>query len=170
MAPILTNKNIDIEEIIKLRKLSWAYVYGEQWNTMDWTDNLDHFSKTSHWIIREYEEIIAAARLSLIDDIKQIPYYGIFRNLDYLSQEKIGFYSRLVVHPDHQGKGLSNLLDRTRMNQIEEMKIQYAVGTARNWRLKRLSKLGWEINDKVNPNDDLNWKIGDATIIVFKNV
>lgn len=157
LEPTLLTDTSRLQEIYDLRVDVWEN--SEKNNYVNrklfpngWFDDLD---KTAlHWvIINEQNKIIASARLNLFDTLDDYPYYEFIKHLYIPNKTPFGFYSRLVIHPEYQGLGLSIRLDTSRMLYCEAKKICWLQGLATDDRIKNLfEKLKFKIIGQAELN------------------
>jgi GNAT superfamily N-acetyltransferase len=157
------------DELIQLRSLCWKDQILDSCNKII-SDELDESSRTLHWGIFDDKRLIAASRLSIINNIVKLPYAEIFEEIDLNNTYEFGFYSRLVVHPEYRGLGLSKLLDEVRMEEIERLKIKTTVATARNWRLHYLEEKGWVKVLSIDNDSHDFWNLGSTNVIILNHV
>lgn len=142
-AKLLTDKD-RLQEIYDLRVDVWENSEKKEFVNRQlfpngWFDELDETA--FHWAItNEQDRIIAAARLNLFDNFETFPYFEFIRHLNLPNEMPFGFYSRLVIHPDYQGLGLSILLDKSRMLYSESIKVRWLQGLATSERINNLIK------------------------------
>lgn len=157
LEPILLTDKTRLQEIYDLRVDVWensekSKFVNRQLFPDGWFDDLDQTA--FHWVItNDQDKIIAAARLNLFDDFNQYPYNDFLKNLTIPKTTPFGFYSRLVIHPEYQGLGLSIRLDTSRMLFCEAKKIRWLQVLATNDRIKNLfEKLNFKIIGQAEVN------------------
>lgn len=115
-------------------------------------DHLDDRDQTFHWIVQDGNNIIAAARLAIIDDLKEIK--DLDEALDKYEIPKdrpFAYYSRLVVHQDYRKIGLVNILDKVRIDYLHEQKnIKFAIAWATSDRNEALTDFGFKSFGEFN--------------------
>jgi GNAT superfamily N-acetyltransferase len=132
-----------LEETFRLRGLAWQarvrdFAAPERWEDPEDADSL-------HWAILHAGKVVAAARLSLVQTLAETPnaevYTGVLPDLE----GPIGSINRLVVDPDHAGRGLSQCLDRVRLARADTAGAMHVVGrtSAGISRLNALYALGF---------------------------
>jgi hypothetical protein len=100
-----------MSEIRQLRKLCWAPLYEAGYSLDDEFDDL-----AIHWAVHLDGQIVAAARLTIHNDLTLVPDRHLFRNMaSHPFPCPIGYMSRLIIHPRMRGKGLTGVLDRIRI-------------------------------------------------------
>lgn len=71
-----------------------------------------------HWIIRKNQELIAAARLTVHQDLTCVPDVHLFSStIASAAIFPAGYISRLVVHPEERGNGIAKHLDELRIGE-----------------------------------------------------
>jgi len=116
------------------------------------SDHLDERHTTLHWIIKDGNAIIAAARLAIINNLADI------KDLDEaLDKYRIpenrpfAYYSRLVVHPDYRRAGLVQALDNVRIEYLKNHKeIKFAIAWATPDRHEALNAYGFKSFGEFN--------------------
>jgi GNAT superfamily N-acetyltransferase len=126
-------------------------------NTGDtWTDS--HDEHAHHWIIREQDEIVAAARMCIHTSFNDLPDHD---ELSAVRGHKllwpVASMNRLVVHPDYRRKGLSRLFDLARIDFAESSGAKSVVVTSHpQSRIRGLLELGFdavgEFSERVVPS------------------
>jgi predicted GNAT family N-acyltransferase len=153
---LLTDKS-RLQEIYDLRVDVWensekSEFVNRQLFPNGWFDDLD--DNAYHWVIENDEnKIVAAARLNIFDHLTEFPYHQFLKDISLPQTNPFGFYSRLVIHPEYQGLGLSIRLITSRMHFCEEKKIFWLQGLATNDRIKNLfEKLNFQIVGQAEVN------------------
>ncbi|MEP1470146.1 MAG: GNAT family N-acetyltransferase [Halieaceae bacterium] len=136
-------------------------------NKVDWQDCLDRDPSAVHWVILDGPRIVASARLNILDDKSQLPYPDVFNAID-VPCKSFAFYSRLVVDPDYRSRGYSLALDKIRLQYMIDNRINFALATARGWRLGKLRNIGFKVVAPVNSGVDPRWDLGNASIITIR--
>lgn len=163
-----TPNSQDMNEIYHLRVLSWlSSGYIKKENFPDgWSDNLDRTAKI--WAVKYNNNIIASGRVNILNDFETIKFkriFEIFEKKQIKINFPIAFFSKLVVHPDHQKKGLSKMIDQHRIEySIKRKSKSIILTTDKVWRANSLEKKGWEIIGRINPELDENWLLGNSFI------
>lgn len=165
-------KKIDIEkyfnEIVELRKLSWSTLKNKSQNILI-SDTLDKYPNTIHWGLFDGNKLIASCRISILNNINNLPYPEVFQNLSIIKNKQFVFYSRLVIHPGYRNLGLSNILDEVRIEEVKKRKIKYIIATARNIRLNKLQEKGWQFLEDVEENTYKKYNLGPTSLILYSN-
>ena len=107
-----------LTEVFELRARAWKARTSKFPSAVDsWSDAFDPGSM--HFVACSADGSAAgAARITVTDAIHHGPDFETYGQLDDDSLEKpLGFISRLVVCPNHKGKGLSHALDEARIEQ-----------------------------------------------------
>lgn len=135
-----------LEKIYRLRVSAWQARVPHFPDIAAWTDEFD--SVGLHWAIWSGDQPIAAARLTIHDRLQQVPHPEVFAPvLPPDLPGPIAVLTRLVVGPDHGGKGLSRLLDEVRIAHATQMGCQHVIGStyAGQKRLAAMQAMGFEI-------------------------
>src|SRR5262245_56852563 len=104
-----------LEKIGRLRVLAWSTVMPDAaTRTACWLDDFELAAR--HWCIFHDGEPVASARMSVHHRIEEVPdaviYEGVFATPPV---PPIASFNRLVVYPDHRGRGHSRKLDEARL-------------------------------------------------------
>ncbi len=156
---ILTDKS-RLQEIYDLRVLAWENSPGkENINSTKYPDGYsDNLEDNSIHIIAEDRDnkIIGAARLTVCQDLDELPYPGIFKAFEYLmpNERPFLFYSRLVIHPDFRKTELRKRFDDFRVKMQMELKIQFGIATVKPKRLVQILPYGFKELGKTSPELD----------------
>ncbi len=139
-----------MDEIFRLRGFAWRSRLPAFAAPAVWQDTED--STCLHWAILHGGEVVAAARLCVAQSLEQVPdaevYSGVFPALD----GPVGSINRLVVHPAHAKRGLSEWLDRERMAHADAVGVQHVVAHtfAGMPRVAALCSVGFRVAGKAN--------------------
>ncbi|MBC7862215.1 MAG: hypothetical protein IAF38_04520 [Bacteroidia bacterium] len=149
-----------LQEIFELRVIAWSDKEGSKINSHShpkgWSDSLDQSSL--HWIIEnENKDIIAAARLTELQSLNDLPYPGIFKRYftDKTLSSPFCFYSKQVIHPGYRGKRFSNVFDEVRIAYQKSKKIKDGLVLCNGFRVQQHLKNGFEIVGLAVKEDDL---------------
>jgi GNAT superfamily N-acetyltransferase len=106
-------------------------------------DNLEE--RSIHFVSQDAAgAFIGAARLSVVHSFAELPYRDVFEAYPHWPVERpFLFYSRLVIHPDHRGLGLTANFDQVRITYQITHGLPFAVATARPIRASALVRLGF---------------------------
>ena len=110
---------------------------------------IDEFDRTArHWVVFREEVPVAAARLSIHENLSEVPdaesYAGVFPQPP---EGPIASFNRLVVHPSARGAGLSKRLDFVGLDASEEIGCHSVVLSTASGpkRVKQLIGWGFEL-------------------------
>jgi hypothetical protein len=98
-----------LDEIARLRCIAWEdSPFPNSINFTKYpngfTDSLD-MDSIHFYAVNQENEIIAAARLTMLEDLSQLPYPKIFTSYPSWPMERpFLFYARLVIHPAYRKK------------------------------------------------------------------
>ena len=149
---ILGTNQAMIDGIGKLRVRAWKTEVPQAIQMVAWLDEFDQIAR--HWAFLRDGQPVAAARLSVHCSINDVPdsenYTGLFSEPP---QAPIASFNRLVVDPTVRGMGLSEQLDRLRLDVAEAMQCQCVVlsTSAGPRRVTHLVKLGFAVVGQGNP-------------------
>ena len=122
-----------------------------------------------HFTLQEGGELIGAARISYLKRLDELKYpTEVFGDVGLPDGEPFVFYSRLVVHPNHQGRGIGNQFDVVRMTHIAQSGVKWVLGTCRYRRKERFKELGFD-EIKTFPEEKLaEFGLGEGCTVIVK--
>src|SRR6185312_3881522 len=147
MTPILLTDKSKLQEIYDLRIIAYKYSTKAKYVNKEifpngWKDHLDEINKTVHWIVADSGKIIAAARLSILDNTEQTGEN--FNKFILPSERPFAYWSRLVIHPNYRYSNIMMKLDHVRKNFIQENEeIAFAICCATSERHNAILRLGF---------------------------
>ncbi len=126
---ILTDKS-RLQEIYDLRVLSWerspqGHFINKLYFPHGWRDKYDE--QACHWVIENEKAIIASARVCVLDNVEEMD--ECFSHFCLPKERPFAFFSRLVVHPAHRGKGISKLMDYARLKFVRDNDISFTLAS-----------------------------------------
>ena len=130
----------------RLRVEAWETETSRASDMKSWLDEFDRTAR--HWIVFCKGVPVAAARLSVHDNLEEVPdaesYAGGF---DEPPEGPIASLNRLVVHPSARRAGLSKRLDLVRLAAAEEIGCRSAIVSTSSGprRVKQLSAWGFAL-------------------------
>ncbi|MDE3252714.1 MAG: hypothetical protein KGO92_07890 [Bacteroidota bacterium] len=128
-------------------------------------DSLHFFS------VNQQDEIIAAARLTRLEDLTQLPYPKIFTSYPLWPVERpFLFYSRLVIHPAYRKKGLKEKLDSIRIRYQSDHSIPFSVATATAGRVEELRRYGFRKIATVSKEIDPLFPFEHGELLLLKEI
>lgn len=136
----------DPAAIYRLRVAAWRSRTDYFPDIAEWQDA--HDATACHRAIRDGEQIVAAARLTIHDRLADAPSAEIYEGvLPPDLAGPIAAMTRLVVARSHGGQGLSRLLDLARVDHARASGCRHVVGEtfAGLPRLKAVAELGFVI-------------------------
>jgi hypothetical protein len=156
----------------RLRVEAWRGERGinlQFFNRDSWVEELDEMAL--HWIISENGVAVAAARLSLHDELTHVPYAYLLSPecQKVFDEKKIASISRLVVAPDYRKHAFSSVLDQVRIEGGLTAGVDVMTGaTQLDFRQTALSKLGFNTlcelrNAPERPEWPLYFMVYDAS-------
>lgn len=148
------------DEIVELRERVWHdtdFTHGQQIFSNGFLDKNDFTA--FHWAIFGINnKIIAAARLSMHDDLLSIPDTFLIKDSTQLKELDIklpiGSLNRLVVDLNFQGKGISKILDKIRIEKAKELGCQSVCVMTYGKRGKKLLHDGFNGHALLKYSDD----------------
>ncbi len=110
-----------------------------------WLDELD--KKAKHWIVTDGAEIVAAARLSFHDGLKDVPYADMLtpEYCRHFKNKRVASLNRLVVAPQTRGQGLSGRLDQIRIETARAEGAAVIIAFPQLVRIESLRRKGFEM-------------------------
>jgi GNAT superfamily N-acetyltransferase len=108
-----------LDEVCRWRVVAWKRQATIREDMVQWgPDSFDLSGR--HWAILLDGRIVAAIRLTFHNNLSEIPAAHCFKGVVPEPQlAPIASYNRLVVHPDHRGRGLAKALDVCCINAAE---------------------------------------------------
>lgn len=144
---LLTDKS-RLQEIYDLRVTAYEsspksiYVNKEIFPN-GWFDELDKVDTSLHWIVEDNNKIIAAARLVILNNIKDTNEE--FDKFELPTERPFAYWSRLVVHPNYRKTNSMLMLDHIRKQYLlDNPKIKFALCCVTEDRSKSLLRLGFK--------------------------
>jgi len=153
-------------ELKNLRKLCWSQ-NGLSAIQPIISDSLDEKPFTRHWGVFFQEKLVAASRVSILHSELDFEFEYLLNDVNK-DNKTYAFYSRLVVHPDFQNKGISRKLDKVRLNFLEGQKLDFIFATAKKNRFESLKELGWRSIGSINNHKNSKWVLGKSEIIIYE--
>jgi len=153
MTPFILTDKSRFQEIYDLRVAAWENSDRSSSINKDnypngWYESIDETA--IHFVIEnENKEIAASARISLHNNIDELPYPLAFKKFELPTQKPFAFYSRLVVSPSSRSSFFLKKLDIARIAYLKENNIAFAIGTCKEKRLKSMLDNGFEILGKT---------------------
>lgn len=163
----------ELNYIFKLRVFVWRNsVHGHKINNENfpngWSDELDRVSY--HLAIKtELNEIIASARITIISDGKDLPYFNLFAAKTALKMP-LAFFSRLVVHPRFQNSGLSKLFDFEREKIARSNFCKMILCTTHGRRIEKLKSLGFVDLGRLKTERIKSWILTNQEYLLVKRL
>jgi hypothetical protein len=113
----------------------------------------DAFDQTAyHWGVFDGERLVAASRLSVHKDIREIPNSDLLPTNAPELAGPIGSLNRLVVHLAYRKRGLSDVLDHCRMERAMSLGCRTVVSTTHHGnRGQKLLSMGFTVLCNVTP-------------------
>lgn len=122
-----------LPEILALRHLCWQlHSKNDLRSTADNADALD-FQSTHFVSFNLSGDIIAANRVTLMNDLSELPYYPLLDRPLYPDGPFV-YFSKLVVHPSYRKQGLKEHLDKARTAFLAGQQVAYGLGFYGNHR------------------------------------
>ncbi|MFT3947934.1 MAG: GNAT family N-acetyltransferase [Agriterribacter sp.] len=133
--PTLLIDKSRIQEIYDLRVDVWEHSAKQEFVNRrlfpkGWFDELDQLGH--NFIVTDTNKIIAAARLNCFNTLKSFPFYEDIKQVGLPADLPFGYYSRLVVSENYQGKGISQKLDQAIIGHATNLKLKWIVGLSSN--------------------------------------
>ena len=142
-------------QIFALRIESWkTFIHIDPTHT-EWADEFETISR--HWALFDGETPIAAARLTVCEDLSGVPdaayYKGIFANS---LRGPIGSFNRMCVDPKYRGNNLSLLLDEVRLDAARKQGCRSLIvaTSAGPRRIAQLESIGFKFVSMGRKNTD----------------
>lgn len=104
-----------------------------------------------HWIILSQERMVAAARLCIHKDAREVPYYEEFRHLAGGIEAPIASMNALVVVPEMRRHGLTAPLTEVRIAAAREQGARSVMAIAAPNRVETLREFGFTAIGETMP-------------------
>ena len=147
-----SNSNL-LKKIGMLRIRAWSTVFPDL--PAKFTTWLDEFElRSRHWCVFHKQTLIAAARLSVHDNLSDVPDSHVYQDVfGSPPAPPIASINRLVVHPDYRGQRLSCCLDSVRITAARKAGCRCCIAyTLSNpTRVRQLLQMGFEKVADVDP-------------------
>jgi hypothetical protein len=173
MEPCLLTDKSRLQEIYDLRVAAWENSERSQSINSSvlptgWAEEID--KEAYHFVIFDQDDRIAAsARVSLHQNISELPYPSAFEIFDLPIHRPFAFYSRLVVSPDYRSSFFLKKLDLIRIQFLKQNQIPFAIATCTEKRLKSIQTLGFEILGKTSIQNPFT-SVETALILYLGNI
>lgn len=139
-----------LDQIDRLRSLAWDPLVGADAAASRFAVDR-HDADAWHFLIREHAELVAAGRLVVCDDHTRIPEEVSFGPWRHAMATPTAFGSRLVVHPDHRGRGLAERIILARLRFARRIGAVQLWSETRGMHAHTLRRLGFTM---MGPSDD----------------
>lgn len=122
----------------------------------------EHDDNACHWgVFDDDKKLIATARLSKHSSIDTLPDHHLLADISGLTiQFPVASLNRLSVDREYQGRGISDLLDRVRIEKADQIDCNSICGMTYGQRGRKLFELGFiaypilTITSKFRTNKD----------------
>ncbi|EAY26864.1 hypothetical protein M23134_04814 [Microscilla marina ATCC 23134] len=147
---IVLNQHFPLSEILNLRMCAWYTInptFKNITNPKDWGDKFDNHSIHIGVMSADkgVSKLIAATRVTILHQVEDLTYYKDCRQyLSLLPSVPFAYISRMVVHPQHRGQGLSHLLDIAEVNEAKAQGCKFVIGFAFARRVISLKNIGFK--------------------------
>ena len=145
-----------IDEIGILRAYVWSLHSAFSKSLLDNSGRfLDKWEVQSYHFaifLSDSKTIVASARLTIGENPTEVPYAQVLEDAGHKFSYPLAVISRLVVHPDHRGRGLSKLLDNVRLQCAREKGSKVIVGISFT-REDALINLGFEPHFRLSSEE-----------------
>ena len=145
LMPVRVDDVSTLLQIQELRRRAWS-ANGELPDFIARQDILkdEHDIHGLHWSILLEGQPIAAARMCIHNEVDSSPDSEALAGYEDMIFAPLATLTRLVVHPDFQGRGLSSVLDQVRITEAELNHCSSIVSvTETQPRIDKLRRLGF---------------------------
>jgi len=107
-----------------------------------WFDNLDNWESTRHWVVTDNDKIIAAARITVLNVVKDTG--EDFDKFELPGERPFAYWSRLVVHPEYRKTSAMLKIDHARKRfMLDNPQVKFALCCVTPDRSKSLLRIGF---------------------------
>lgn len=147
-----------IHEIGRLRVEAWKETPGvnpELFSGEEWLDEKDPVS--FHWGMFDNGKLIAASRLSIVDEIEKLPWLDSMMKFNPFEvlRTPVASLNRQVIKKEYRGKGLTRYIDEIRIEKARIEGAKCVIGEPVKIRINSLKKLGFEYLGQFDPTYEL---------------
>ncbi len=138
------------QEIIELRDLSWRE--NPTGNAVKYSVKADSVFdvKSTHMVIYAKDEIVAAARIFITNELKEVSHYSHFgSNSNTRLKGPFGSITRVVVHPDHRLNGLAVKIMLELEKEARKVGVFTLLGYPANWSMKLMKICHYEMVENL---------------------
>ncbi len=108
-----------LDDIFRLRARAWKAREPAFPSELDaWSDSFDALSE--HFALIHESQVVAASRLTFADSVVGGPDRDVYEQVGTEAEPPFAFISRLVVCPNHAGRGLPSILDQVRLDRARD--------------------------------------------------
>jgi len=149
LEPVEVEDTTTLQAIYKLRAEVWMGegISAEIFPFGVWQDDCDKHAK--HWVVFNKGQVIASARLSVHQSLKDVPNSKLYEGLSIKTLIPIASINRLVVRRDFRGIGLGKKLDLIRLYTASQLGchtvVAYCVKASGEERIRSLKRRGFKI-------------------------
>jgi GNAT superfamily N-acetyltransferase len=152
-----------IHEIIGLRERVWISEEGLDRRAasaigVTVEDKLD--KSAIHFVVRDGGDLVGSARVSVHEDLHDVPASSVYRSLPFQALPPIGVFGRCVVLPDYRTNGVGAMLDLARFRKAAEVGCHTLLAYAHPERVETLGMLGFEPIDCSEMPPHSQWPAG----------
>lgn len=161
---ILTGRYDEVQDwllkVYKLRNTCWKHSRSYHKPDDFWEDE-DDKTAVHFIIIGPNEKVIAAARLNVFDNLKDIKLTRYFDTTRYVSAGPYATITRNIVHPNFQGYGLIKVLDNLRLAWLKRIKVRYCflsglrIGILSSYGFKKIVRLLVDAPENLDDNPEV---------------
>ena len=160
-----------LPKIAHLRVTAWessprAHFVNRTWFPDGWREPLD--DTAHHFVLRDGNRIIAAARLNLLNHLADLPID--LASITLPLERPFAYWSRLVVHPDWRGERIAYAMDAVRFEASWKEGAAFILACAVQDRVTRLERKGFVALGEVCPIYGSNPPLrATETLIICQN-
>jgi len=168
--PIILSDKSRLQEIYDLRVEAWEKSENKGFVNRKlfpdgWFDDMD-VDGIQLIITNEENTIVASSRLNTYNDFHNFPYYNYLKHLTLPETFPFAYYSRLVVNPAYQGKGLSKVMDSAIIDLCEVNNVRWVMGLSNVRTEFMVNRLGFKIVGSVIVNYNEYSENSEQSVII----
>lgn len=155
---------VELAAIDVLRNAAWGPIVGDHEAAARFGID-EHDRDAWHCVVHHGTELVAAGRLTAHDDCDQLPEAASFGPYRSHMHPPFGLGSRIVVHPDHRGRGFAEMIIADRLALAADLGLVEVWSETRRVHHPGMTRHGYEhIGPSVDRSVPGEWVVLRATV------